>query len=290
VAQPTKIQKNPDMPNWPALLTVFALVIGFTYSDDAIEFVSDITGSPYRPVGPWLVFALDLLFVIVTAVLKRMIDGGPADLRTFLRGLVTGWWGLGAVLVIGAHLALIASSGRRSNLDDTATVWISLLASSVFVAAMTALLVSTLGGGQASRSWLFPLIVGTFIAHLASALWYPVINIKTGCANDISPIYFSDMANILAVLLLAVGVELNFIRRNSASRDLGRRMAPLFTVAMLCVALPLSFSVLVKADLGPLCGIGAVWHEYIAFVITAQAMATGLATLVWLLVIDAVKG
>ena len=46
---------------------------------------------------------------------------------------------------------------------------------------------------------------------------------------------------------------------------------------------------LVKAD-APRCGLAAVWHEYISFVVTAQAMAIGLATLVWLLLVDSPDG
>jgi len=61
------------------------------------------------------------------------------------------------------------------------------------------------------------------------------------------------------------------------------------TVILLCVGLALSFTMLAKADLGPFCGLGAVWHEYISFVVTVQALAIGLATLVWLMVIGAVQ-
>jgi len=36
--------------------------------------------------------------------------------------------------------------------------------------------------------------------------------------------------------------------------------------------------------------LGRVWHEYIASMIMIQAMATALATLVWLMLTDAVGG
>jgi hypothetical protein len=283
----TPAENKPDLASFSALVTVFALVIGFTYSDDTVEFAMDLADKPYRPVGPWLVFVLDLVLVSATAVLKWRISGRKNSPAAFLRQLFTGWWGLGAALVIGAHLFLITSARHREDLGDTATVWISLAVSSVFVTAMAALLMSALGQGAGSRSWLVPLVIGTFAVDIASALWYPVINLKSGCANDISPNYFSDAINLTSIVVLALGLELNFVRRNAASRDLGQRVVPVFTVVMLCVALALAFSMLVKADLEPLCGVGAVWHEYISFVVTTHALAIGLSTLVWLMVIDA---
>jgi hypothetical protein len=60
------------------------------------------------------------------------------------------------------------------------------------------------------------------------------------------------------------------------------------TVVLLCIGLALSFSMLVKADLGTQCGLAATWHEYIAFAVSTQALAVGLSTLVWLMLIDAV--
>ena len=54
------------------------------------------------------------------------------------------------------------------------------------------------------------------------------------------------------------------------------------------MSLLLAFSMMVKADI-PRCGMAAVWHEYIAFVFTAQSMAIGLTTLVWLLVKDSTQ-
>jgi len=44
----------------------------------------------------------------------------------------------------------------------------------------------------------------------------------------------------------------------------------------------------VKADLGTHCGLAATWHEYIAFAVSTQALAVGLSTLVWLMLVEAV--
>lgn len=265
-----------------ALFAAFMLVVGFTFSDDIVEFLLDVTGRAHSAARPWLVFALDGLLVAAAAVLKWHISGG-GNRAAFARQLVTGRWGMGAALVVVTHLILIATAGQRSKLGDTASVWINLLASAVFVVAMVLLLSSTLGEETASRGWIIPLAIGTFVVQLATALWYPVIDTATGCAGDVSSEYFALMAHILPVVLLALGVETNFVLRGSTTRDLSSRVAPATTIVLLSIALGLAFSMLVKAHLTVPCGLAAVWHEYISFVVTAQAMAIGLATLAWLI-------
>jgi len=270
-----------------ALAAAFMLVVGFTFSDDVVEFLLDVTGHSDSPARGWLVFALDGVLVLATAALKWRIDDGRTPVAALLRRMATGWWALGAVLVIGGHLILIATAQNRATLGTSASVWINLFASAVFVVAMALLLFAALGEGTASRGWIIPLAVGTFVAQIASALWYPVIDVQKGCAGEISANYFSEIVNIIAVVLLALGIESNFVRRSAAARDPGHRVAPVLTVILLCVGLALSFTMLAKANLGPFCGIGAVWHEYISFVVTVQALAIGLATLVWLMVVGA---
>jgi hypothetical protein len=147
-------------------------------------------------------------------VLKWRISGDREIFTTFLRRLVTGSWGLGAVLVVAGHLTLIATAEHRAGLGDTASVWINLLATVVFVAAMTLLLLSALGKGAASRGWIVPLVIGTCAVHVATVLWYPVIDVDKGCAGEVSSSYYSDMTNISAVVLLALRVELNFVGRS----------------------------------------------------------------------------
>ena len=273
----------------PALVAVFLLTVGFTFSDDIVEFVLDITGNGRLAATnrQWLVMGLDVLLVLATAVLKWQIQEVRFPPAVLLRKLFTGWWAVGAVLVIGAHLALILTSEDRSGLGDVASFWISLLASTVFVAAMTVLLLSALSGRRASRSWLAPLVFGTFAVQVGSALWYPVIDVNSGCAGEVSPQFFSDMTNMLALVLLTTAVELTYIRRTAVEFDTGRRIAPVFIVLLLCTALILAVTMDVKADQGTLCGMAAVWHEYISFVVCIQAMAIGLATIVWLFLVDA---
>lgn len=274
----------------PALTAVFLLIVGFTFSDDIVELTLDITGRAQLAATnrQWLVMGLDLLLVLASAGLARQISADRLSRAALVRKLLTGRWMIGAVLVIVGHLVLILTSERRSSLGDVESFWINVLASTVFVAAMTLLMLSVLSEKSGSRGWIAPLVFGTFVVQIGSALWYPVIDVNVGCAGEISPQFFSDMANMIAIVLLTTAVELNYVRRNAVEQDPGRRMAPVFIVLLLCTALALALSMDVKADQATLCGTAAVWHEYISFVVCIQAIAIGLATLVWLLLVDAV--
>lgn len=281
----TALELRRDLP---ALVAVVLLIVGFTFSDDAVEFVLDVTGHADLAATnrQWLVMGVDLLLVAATALLKWQISAE----RPTPGALLDRWWLIGAVLVIGGHLALILTAEQRSRLGDVASFWISVAASAVFVAAMTLMMLSVLSAKAGSRGWIAPLVFGTFVVQIGSALWYPVIDVNSGCAGEVSPQFFSDMANMISIVLLTTAVELNYVRRNAVERDPGRRMAPVFIVLLLCAALSLALTMDVKADAATLCGTAAVWHEYIAFVVCIQAMAIGLATLVWLLLVDAVGG
>ncbi|MFM9035612.1 MAG: hypothetical protein ACKOQ4_15255 [Mycobacterium sp.] len=273
----------------PALSAVFLLLVGFTFSDDIVEFLLDITGHSELAATSrqWLVLALDVLLVLTSAAIKWRISAERIGLSSFIGQLVRGWWAVGAALVILGHLALIVTSEHRAGLGDVETVWLSIAASAVFVVAMTMLLVSALAENRGSRGWIIPLSIGAFVVQIASALWYPVINTEGGCAGEVSSSFFSDMTNILSVLLLAIAVELNYVRNTAAEDDSGKRVAPVFTVLMMTTAVVLAFTMLVKADFDPRCGVAAVWHEYISFVVSIQAVATGLATLVWMFLVTA---
>lgn len=274
----------------PALVTVFLLIVGFTFSDDVVEFVLDVTGNPHLAATnrQWLVMAVDVVLVLAAAVLKWRISADRFPPAVFIRKLLTGAWAVGALLVVGAHLALVLTAEHRSALGDVPSFWLSVLASAVFVAAMTLLLLSALSEKPASRGWVAPLVFGTFVVQVASALWYPWIEGNAGCAGEVSAQFYFDMSQMLAIVLLTTAVELNYVRRNAIELDPGRRMAPVFVVLLLSTALALCMSMDVKVDQGPFCGTGAVWHEYITFVVSIQALAIGLATLVWLLLVDAI--
>ncbi len=272
--------------NWLALLSEFALVIGFTYSNDIVEFGMDLANKPYVGLGQWLVFAVDLLLVIGTGALKWLMERDSVDFGTFARQLLRGWWGMGAALVVILHVALIANGARLASTDSDMTLVVNLLATVAFVAAMTMLLLAAHSEATGSRTWLVPLVFGALAAQVASAMWEPIIDNQSGCADDVSSAYFASAIDIIALTLLAIGVELSYIRRVSAVRDAAERAAPVLTIILLCAGQMLALSMMVKADMGERCGTVAIWHEYISFLVCTQAMAVGLATITWLLVTD----
>jgi hypothetical protein len=194
-----------------------------------------------------------------------------------------------------------------------ATVWLNILASLLFVIAMALLLTSALNADPMTlfswprrearpRDWvrthsILPLIAGTFFGYLAAPLWYPVVTMHNSpigsaagstCAPAIDPQYFAQMSQVIPLLLITLGMEFNYVRRaeDDTVQEPIQRAAPILTVILLCLAEVLSFSELV-GNAG--CGPGAVWHEYIALIITAQAGAIGLATIVWLLLSSPAK-
>ena len=231
----------PAARDWPAITAVFALVIGFTYSDDLVEFLVDITGGTSAN-WRWVVVVIDLALVAGTAVLKWHMTSPPPPVGEFLRRLLSGWWAVGAAMVIGIHLLLLttASPGQRWSVADSA--WLTLLTTTAFVAAMGLLLVSALGAHSTSRGWITPVVIGTFVVQVASALWYPVIDADRNCAGEISTDYFNGMVQVLPVFLITLGLEVNYLRGSKGIREPGQRAVPVLTVVVLCVAEALTFS------------------------------------------------
>lgn len=264
-----------------AVAAVFVLVVGLTYSDDVIEFLTRFDGGHLADLR-WGVFFLDVLLVAGTALLRWYITGGPRDSASFLHSLLHGWWTVGAALVVLLHLMLLTTAappGKQWAVADS--LWLTLLTNAAFVVAMALLLMSALAA-PGSRWWVLPVAIGTFVAQAVSAMWYPLIDQGNNCADNISPDYFNGMVQVLPVLLVTLGLEVNYLRSTNVMREPGQRAVAVLTVILLCVAEVLSFSMLAKGH-RVVCGPAAMWHEYVAFVITVHATAIGLATLAWLL-------
>ncbi|MEI6254935.1 MAG: hypothetical protein WCP30_19250 [Mycobacteriaceae bacterium] len=266
--------------DWPAITAVFVLVIGFTYSDDIVEFFAS-TG-PEHISTRWAIVALDLLLVAGSAVLKWHMTPPPRRFGEFLQGLLRGLWPIGAAVVLIAHLLLVTTAPPGRGWAVAGSPWLTLLTTTAFVAAMGLLLVSALGDGSAPRGWIVPVVIGTFVVQLASAMWYPIIDVDRACTGDVSTEYFNGMVQVLPVFLVTLGLEVNYLRRSNAIRAPGQRAVAVMTVILLCVAEALAFSMLIRGHRIS-CGWAADWHEYIAFVATVHAAAISLATLAWLL-------
>jgi hypothetical protein len=100
------------------------------------------------------------------------------------------------------------------------------------------------------------------------------------CEGAISPVFFHQVVGVLPVLLLTLGIEFNYFRRTLA--DAGQRAATAATVTVMAAGLVGALSTLPWDGQG--CGdVLSGWHEYMAFLLSVQAIFTGLVTLVWLL-------
>ncbi len=279
-----QVTTSEAVVNRTAVAAVFLMVLGLTYSDDVVEFLSVVTGH-----GPGfhhrIVFVLDCALVAAAAVLKwrimrRVQPGMTLGAREFVPVLLRSCWSAGAALLVGVHLvtAVVGMS-----------LGVKLVGSAFFALAMGLVLLGALDttgtrAGATVNGWIVPLVLGTLVVQTATALWFDVISIAGDCADEIAPDFFAQMVQVIPLLLITLGLEMNVLRRSDALRTPGHYAAPVLTVLMLCVAELLAFSMLVAADrVG--CRVAAVWHEYVAFAVCVQATSIALATVVWLLLV-----
>jgi hypothetical protein len=136
-----------------------------------------------------------------------------------------------------------------------------------------------------------PLLIGTFVAFLASFIWGQAFDARK-CVEDCwgqSPVYarvgvhqeyFAQLSQIIPLLLIAVGVEARFfdqLRRGAIERSL-----ILVVMITLCLGEVVTISAITAEQLHP-------WHEYMAFIVTAQACSIALVTLLWALAVSSVS-
>jgi len=294
------------------LILAFVWVILFTYDGDVVDAIVDVTdaaGGPRFPewLSPWVALAMDVVLILASAPLKRRVAKSDGD-----SDRLWGWWTSGALLTVGVHLMMTFTEPSYDAVPRGAHFWLHLLAQVLFVVGMGILLTTALNANpmtlfsrklrdEQPRDWArthstLPLIVGSFFAWIATAVWYPVItphsaaigsSADQGCPPVVDPQYFSTMGQVIPALLITLGIESNYVRQIEATlpvRDPVQRAAPILTVILLCIAEGLALSALVKKDA---CGIGAAWLEYLALSVTVQAMAIALATLVWMLLVGA---
>lgn len=154
-----------------------------------------------------------------------------------------------------------------------------------------------------------PLVIGTFVLYLASTAFDDFFDLDTVrildpemaaevaalpleqqlganatlCEGAVSPAFFQQVVKVIPLLLLTLGVEFNYFRRTLAEPV--QRAAAAATVTVMSVGLALAVATLPWDGSG--CGeVLGYWHEYLTFVIAVQGVATGLATLVWVLVVS----
>lgn len=189
------------------------------------------------------------------------------------------WWFCGAELTIGADVAGV--------LVRVHPIWFELLSSLVYVFALALLLAATVD----ANPWMFvsagrrsawpdewirvrvavPLLVGTLGAYLATAWWEFWLRYQ-----GIERKFFAQMSQVIALLIVALGVEVQFFR--SAATDPSQRAMAVLSLSILALGEVMSLSALTVQQSYP-------WHDYLAFIITVEACLIALSTLIWVLIV-----
>ncbi|WP_006245782.1 hypothetical protein [Mycolicibacterium tusciae] len=296
------------------MAVVFLLLFAFSYSEDYVFAILEVAGRD--DVADWLVglVGFDVVVLTLVGLLKRAIARADGDSPRLWRW----WWSaFAAVVCIDVFLVL---------LSEEHPLWIDLASSAALAIVMGLLIMVSLNAdpltlvsasrrAQRPTDWVrvravVPLAIGTFACYIASTAFDDFFDldtvrvldpemaaevaavplaehlgaIATLCEGAVSPSFFQQVVAVIPLLLLTLGVEFNFFRR--ALDEPAQRAAAAATVALMAIGLLLALSTLPWAGSG--CGgVLGYWHEYLTFVVAVQGIATGLATLLWLLVFNA---
>ena len=293
------------------LAVVFLLLFAFSYSEDFVFAVLQATG--HEHVAGWLIglVGFDAAVLAVVGLLKRAIARADDEAPRLWR-----WWWISFAAIVGVDVFLVL-------LPEGHSLWIDLVSSVALATLMGILMMVSLNGdpltlfSRARRSaektdWarvraVVPLVIGTLACYIAATAFNDFFDLDTVrvldpemeaevgampiaeklgalatlCEGAVSPAFFQTVVKVIPLLLLTIGVEFNFFRR--ALDEPAQRAAAAATVALMSIGLSLAVSTLPWADTG--CGgVLGYWHEYLTFVVSVQGVATGLATLIWLLV------
>jgi len=290
---------------------VFLLVLGFSYSEEIVSGFFELVGQADNEEWRIALIVVDLTILAGVAALKRSIgraDGSPPRLWR-------AWW-LGSAIVMGADLVLLG-------LTDSPPVWVDVLSSTLFAAALTVLMTTSLNADpltlfSSSRrarmpvDWrrvraIVPLMVGVFACYLAATIYVDYFDVDViraldpDTAAEVEQLPLTEQLAINAQLcsgavapayfqqivaiipLLLLTLGVEFNYFRRTLEDPAQRAATAATVTLLSLALVFALSTLPWVGQG--CDeILAAWHEYLAFIVTVQGVFTGLATLVWVLV------
>lgn len=295
------------------LAVTFLLLFAFSYSEDLVFASLEALERVDDPVA-WIVglVGFDAAVLVVAGALKHHITTADGDPPRLWR-----WWGtsFGVVVFLDVLLCL---------LPEEHSLWIDLMSSLGFAVVMGILIAVCINADpltlwrsplrrQRPADWarvraVVPLVIGTLVSYLAATAFDDFFDLETVrtldpdlaadvaamplpqqlgalatlCEGAVSPAFFQQVVGVIPLLLLTLGVEFNYFRQ--ALSQPAQRAAAAATVTLMSIGLVLSLSTLPWAGTG--CGsVLGYWHEYLTFVISVQGVATGLATLIWVLVV-----
>lgn len=292
---------------------VLLLMLGYANSDKIVGGALTAIGKADSPIWGVSVLLVDIAILALVAKLKRAIAGADGT-----PGRLWGWWWAGFVAVCLFDILHLVVGDRAPLGVDLLTSVAFLIAMAILMLSSLNADPLTLFSGRRREAlpgdWMrvsatAPLIVGSLAAFLGATLWTEFFNptaVRTVdpevareiaqlslvdqqtvlaqlCDEGINPDYFQHIAEVIPVLLLALGVEFNYFHKSLSGPV--SRAAMVVTVTVMCTALVLALSTL------PFDGNGcddvlAAWHEYLAFTISLQAVFMALATVVWMLLVN----
>ena len=258
-----------------ALVTrcAFGLVLLFSvfaYSEDVLQYAAE-RSKAYFP--GWTLILFDLVVLSVVAVL---VCGGVRPRPPISR------WAFAVALTVALDAAAIA------RLFDSPGM--GLLSCFLYLIPQALLLywvLTILDGrpGAADFLWLgSPLLLGTFLAWVASAIGWPLLDELSAVDElPVSAEFFAQASQILPVLFLALMLEIRFLSRLE-SRMRSRRALAFVVAGLILLAEVLALSVLVYPDELSLhereIPAFISWHVYIALLATVAALLVSLLSIV----------
>ncbi|MDT5153560.1 MAG: hypothetical protein QOI01_5293 [Mycobacterium sp.] len=295
------------------MAVVFLLLFVFSYSEEIVFASLEATGQDH--LTGWIIglVGLDVAVLAVVGLLKRQLTRADDDVPRLWR---TWWISFATVVFLDVMLCLLPED-HPLWLDLSFSVALATLMGILMAVSLNAdplTLFSRVRRSAAPTDWarvraVVPLVVGTFACYVAATAFDDFFDLDTVrnldpemaaevaamplpqqlgamatlCEGAVSQAFFQQVVAVIPLLLLTLGVEFNFFRRTLV--EPAQRAAAAATVTVMSIGLALALSTLPWAGTG--CGgVLGYWHEFLTFVITVQGVATGLATLMWLLVMN----
>ncbi|WP_433273075.1 hypothetical protein ACQPZF_18080 [Actinosynnema sp. CS-041913] len=265
------------------MVAVFLVLIILAFSDEFLAGVDDAAGLEHR--WDWLLVPVDTAILVVVLAVKgrfRRRVGGDRTRR------ITAWWIAGAGITLGLDVLASVVVRQRAGHDPNG-LWFDLPVAPLYVVALAMVLAATFDAdprvlisrrlrARRPQEWArvraaVPLLVGTLAAYFATTWWeYHLVR-----GGGIDQEFFAQMSQVIALLLVALGIEVGFFR--SAVTDPTQRSMAVLAVSVLCLGEIMALSALTKdGDL-------YAWHMYAAFIATVEACLVAFATLIWVLII-----
>ena len=226
------------------LAVVFLLLFVFSYSEDITFAVLDATGHDH--VVGWIIglVGLDVAVLTVAGRLKLFItrvDGDPPRLWRW-------WWSAFAAVVVLDVVLCLLPEDHSLWIDLFASVAFAGIMGILMAVSLNAdpvTLFSRSRRSEAPRDWArvratVPLMVGTFACYIAATAFDDFFDLDTVrsldpelaaevaamplaeqlgayatlCEGAVSPAFFQQVVAVIPLLLLTLGVEFNFFRRD----------------------------------------------------------------------------